>query len=111
MPDKLSIKSVTQHTSFTTPKHPFPNFSTATFRWTLPKSVSKKSPPPMAESLTPYALLSLCRDGFGESGKLTRSQQIIMRDSQTNASRGFGFVDYESAQDLAAAEKALNGFE
>jgi RNA recognition motif-containing protein len=34
-----------------------------------------------------------------------------MRDRETNDSRGFGFVDFETAQDLSAAEKALDGFE
>jgi hypothetical protein len=34
-----------------------------------------------------------------------------MRDRDGNATGGFGFVEFETAQDLAAAEKALNGFE
>lgn len=46
---------------------------------------------------------------FAEHGTVS-SAEVIM-DRETGRSRGFGFVEMESQQDMEAAIQALNGFD
>jgi len=46
------------------------------------------------------------REIFGKFGKIEKAQ--IMRDPHTRDSRGFGFVNFELAEDAEAAMEALN---
>jgi RNA recognition motif-containing protein len=47
------------------------------------------------------------QDAFGEYGDLVSAQVVI--DRATGQSRGFGFVEYEQAQDADRALESLNG--
>jgi RNA recognition motif-containing protein len=47
------------------------------------------------------------RSNFGEFGKVTSAKVMIDRD--TNKSKGFGFVEMESADHAQAAINGLNG--
>jgi len=46
---------------------------------------------------------------FGEHGKVVSAKVITDRD--TGRSRGFGFVEYETAEETQAALKAMDGTE
>jgi len=48
-------------------------------------------------------------DLFSEVGKVTSAQVIV--DLSTNQSKGFGFVEFETAEDAEKAIKELNGKE
>lgn len=49
------------------------------------------------------------RELFAAHGKVASAN--VVRDRETGRSKGFGFVEFEDAEEGKAAEKALNGSE
>ena len=49
------------------------------------------------------------REVFAAHGKVASAN--VVRDRETGRSKGFGFVEFEDAEEGKAAEKALNGSE
>lgn len=49
------------------------------------------------------------KDVFGEYGEVAFAR--VVRDRETNKSRGFGFVEFVNAEDAAKAKDALDGAE
>ncbi|HIA91875.1 TPA: RNA-binding protein [Candidatus Saccharibacteria bacterium] len=48
-------------------------------------------------------------DAFAEFGKVSSAKVIV--DRETNRSKGFGFVEFESAEEAKAAIDGMNGKE
>ena len=58
----------------------------------------------------PYGMTTdQLRDLFAQQGEV--EDAIVLTDRETNRSRGFGFVTYNSDSDAQKAIDALNGFE
>jgi RNA recognition motif-containing protein len=49
------------------------------------------------------------KEAFEKAGKVTSAR--VMRDRETNRSRGFGFVEYETPEDAAKGIEMWNGKE
>ena len=49
------------------------------------------------------------KDIFGEFGEVTYSK--VIKDRETNRSKGFGFVEFASVEDAVAAKDAMDGKE
>src|SRR3972149_9474495 len=49
------------------------------------------------------------KEAFEKAGKVTSAK--VMRDRETNRSRGFGFVEYETGEDAAKGIELWNGKE
>ena len=49
------------------------------------------------------------KDAFNEHAEVVHAK--IIMDRETNKSRGFGFVEFNSVEDAAAAKEAMDGIE
>lgn len=49
------------------------------------------------------------KDAFGEHAEVAHAQ--IIMDRETNKSRGFGFVTFNSVEDAVKAKEAMDGVE
>ena len=49
------------------------------------------------------------KDAFGEHAEVVHAK--IIMDRETNKSRGFGFVEFNSSEDAAKAKEAMDGAE
>ena len=59
-------------------------------------------------ALTAFCVLQLLYDTFSAFGMIINTPKI-MRDPETGASRGFGFVSFEGFEAADAAIEAMNG--
>ena len=75
---------------------------------TQPDSLTKSHADGKRAALSALCAVQLLYDTFSAFGMIINTPKI-MRDPETGASRGFGFVSYEGFEAADAAIEAMNG--